>query len=74
MKAYKWGKEQLNGKWMIVCTSHEHVPMIEKSKDGKYCVRLINGKLSKNESFKDAEKKAIEIYKKYSKLNKKFEA
>lgn len=74
MKTYTWKKEQMNNKWMIVCSSHEHMPMIEKSKDGKYCVRLLNGKLSKNNSFKDAEKKAIEIYKKFSKFNKKFDA
>lgn len=43
-KAYKWGKEQ------------------------------INGKLSKSDSFKDAEKLAIDIYKKFNKLNKKFES
>lgn len=50
------GKEQINGKWYIVCTSHEHMTMIEKTKDGKYAVKCLNGKLSKSDSFKDAEK------------------
>jgi hypothetical protein len=73
-KAYKWGKEQINGKWYIVCTSHEHMPMIEKTKDGKYAVKCLNGKLSKCDNFKDAEKLAIDIYKKFNKLYKKFES
>lgn len=73
-KAYKWEKEQIQGKWYIVCTSHEHVPMIEKTKDGKYAVRCLNGKLSKSDSFKDAEKLAIDIYKKFSKFNKNFQS
>lgn len=72
-KAYKWGTEQLNGKWYLVCTSHEHVPMIEKCKDGKYGVKALNGKMSKCDSFKDAEKLALDIYKKFNKLNRKFE-
>ena len=73
MKAYKWSREQINGKWYLVCSSHEHVPMIEKSKDGTYGVRLQNGKMSKNKTFHDAEKIALDIYKKYTKFNRKFE-
>lgn len=73
-KIYRWDTEQINGKWYIVCTSHEHMPMIEKTKDGKYAVRCLNGKLSKSDSFKDAEKLALDIYKKFNKLNKKFES
>lgn len=72
-KAYKWEKQQIDGKWYIVCTSHKHVPMIEKTKDGKYAVKCLNGKLSKSDNFKDAEKLAIDIYKKFNKLNRKFE-
>ena len=49
------------------------MPMIEKTKDGKYAVKCLHGKISKSESFKDAEKLAINIYKKFSKLNRKFE-
>lgn len=52
-KAYKWEKEQI---------------------DGKYAVKCLNGKLSKSDSFKDAEKLAIDIYKKFNKLNRKFES
>ena len=72
-KAYKFEKQQIQGKWYTVCVSHEHFPMIEKTKDGKYAVKCLNGKLSKSESFKDAEKLAIDIYKKFRKLNRKFE-
>jgi hypothetical protein len=50
------------------------MPMIEKTKDGKYAVKCLNGKLSKCDNFKDAEKLAIDIYKKFNKLNKKFES
>ena len=32
---FKWHKEQINGKWYSVC-DHEHVPMIEHTKDDKY--------------------------------------
>lgn len=73
MKNYAFTKEQINGKWYIVCTSHEHMPMIEKTKDGKYAVKCLNGKLSKCDNFKDAEKLAIDIYKKFNKLNRKFQ-
>lgn len=73
-KIYRWGKEQINNKWYVVCTSHEHMPMIEKTRDGKYAVKCLNGKMSKCDNFKDAEKLAIDIYKKFNKLNKKFES
>jgi hypothetical protein len=72
MKVYKWQKEQLQNKWYSVCVSHEHMPLIEHTKDGKFAVKCLNGKLSKCDSFKDAEKLAIDIYKKFTKFNKKF--
>lgn len=69
-KSFKWKKELINGKWYSVC-DHEHVPMIEHTKDDKYKVR--NGKAILHESFADAEKLAIETYKKFEKFNKSFE-
>lgn len=71
---FKWHKEQINGKWYSVC-DHEHVPMIEHTKDDKYKVRNCNcnGKAILHESFADAEKLAIETYKKFEKFNKSFE-
>jgi hypothetical protein len=69
---FKWHKEQINGKWYSVC-NHEHVPMIEHTKDDKYKVRNCNGKAILHESFADAEKLAIETYKKFEKFNKNFE-
>jgi len=72
-KNYTWTKENINGKWYSVCTSHEHVPMIAHLKDGSYKVEA--GKRSRIEKeFKSAMKYALEIYKKDSKLNKKFVA
>ena len=59
---FRWHKEQINGKWYSVC-DHEHVPMIEHTKDDKYKVRNCNGKAVLHESFADAEKLAIETYK-----------
>ena len=41
--SFKWKKELINGKWYSVC-DHEHVPMIEHTKDDKYKVRNCNGK------------------------------
>ena len=69
---FRWHKEQINGKWYSVC-DHEHVPMIEHTKDDKYKVRNCNGKAILHESFADAEKLAIETYKKFEKFNKSFE-
>ena len=69
---FKWHKEQINGKWYSVC-DHEHVPMIEHTKDDKYKVRNCNGKAILHESFADAEKLAIETYKKFEKFNKSFD-
>ena len=43
-KAYKWEKQQIDGKWYSVCTSHEHVPMIKHNPDGTYSVKDSNGK------------------------------
>lgn len=70
--SFKWKKELINGKWYSVC-DHEHVPMIEHTKDDKYKVRNCNGKAILHESFADAEKLAIETYKKFEKFNKSFE-
>lgn len=43
-KAYKFEKQQINGKWYTVCVSHEHFPMIEHCKDGRYKVTGSDGK------------------------------
>ena len=40
---FKWHKELIDGKWYSVC-DHEHVPMIEHTRDDKYKVRNCNGK------------------------------
>ena len=48
-------------------------PMIEHTKDDKYKVRNCNGKAILHNSFADAEKLAIETYKKFEKFNKSFE-
>lgn len=34
---FKWHNEQINGKWYSVC-DHEHVPMIEHTKDDKFAI------------------------------------
>ena len=47
--------------------------MIEHTKDDKYKVRNCNGKAILHNSFADAEKLAIETYKKFEKFNKSFE-
>ena len=70
--SFKWKKELINGKWYSVC-DHEHVPMIEHTKDDKYKVRNSNGKAILHESFADAEKLAIETYKKFEKFDKSFQ-
>lgn len=57
---FKWYKEQINGKWYSVC-DHEHVPMIEHTKDDKYKVRNCNGKAILHESFADAEKQQSKL-------------
>ena len=43
------------------------------TKDDKYKVRNCNGKAILHENFADAEKLAIETYKKFEKFNKSFE-
>ena len=45
----------------------------EHTKDDKYKVRNCNGKAILHENFADAEKLAIETYKKFEKFNKSFE-
>ena len=69
---FKWHKEQINGKWYSVC-DHEHVPMIEHTKDGKYKLRNANGKAVLHEDFSNAVKLALEVYEKFKKFNKTFE-
>lgn len=69
---FKWHKELIDGKWYSVC-DHEHVPMIEHTKDDKYKVRNCNGKAILHQDFASAEKLAIETYKKFEKFNKSFE-
>ena len=69
---FKWHKEQLNGKWFSVC-DHEHVPMIEQTKDGKYKVRNANGKAVLHENYCDAVKLAIEVWEKFKKLNREWD-
>lgn len=49
-KAYKFEKQQINGKWYTVCTSHEHMPMIEHCKDGRYKVTGCDGKTVSDET------------------------
>lgn len=71
-KAYKWGKEQINGKWYSVCISHEHVPMIKHNVDGTYTVKDCNGKPRIEKEWKNAQKFAIETFKKFEKFNKRF--
>lgn len=73
-KAYKWAKEQINGKWYSVCTSHKHMPMIEHCKDGRYKVTGSDGKSRLEKEFGDAMKFAIQTYKKMAKFNKNFDA
>lgn len=68
---FKWHKELIDGKWYSVC-DHEHVPMIENCKDGKFKVRNSNGKAILHENYTDAVKLALEVYAKFKKLNKEF--
>lgn len=72
-KAYKWSKEQINGKWYSVCTNYEHMPMIEHCKDGRYKVTGSDGKSRIEKEFGDAMKFAIQTFKKMSKFNKEFD-
>lgn len=73
-KAYKWEKEQIGGKWYSVCVSHEHVPMIKHNVDGTYTVKDCNGKPRIEKEWKNAQKFAIETFKKFAKFNKTFES
>lgn len=68
----KWDKELVNGKWYSVADV-EHVPMIEHCKNGWYKVRNCNGKAIIHKNFTDAKKLAIETYRKFDKLNKRFD-
>ena len=67
---FKWHREQLGGKWFSVC-DHEHVPMIERTKDGKYKLRNANGKAVLHGDYTDAVKLALDVYEKFRKLNRK---
>lgn len=72
-KAYKFEKQQINGKWYTVCTSHEHMPMIEHCKDGRYKVTGCDGKTRLEKEFVDAKKFAIQTFKKMKAWNHKFD-
>ena len=69
---FKWHKEQIGAKWFSVC-DHEHVPMIEHTKDGKYKLRNANGKAVLHENYEDAVKLALEVWEKFKKLNRTWE-
>ena len=73
-KAYQWEKQQINNKWYSVSISHEHVPLIKHNSDGTFTVKDSNGKPRVEKEWKDAQKFAIEVYKKFCKCNKSFEA
>ena len=72
-KAYQFEKQQINGKWYTVCTTHEHMPMIEHCKDGRYKVTGSNGKTRLEKEFGDAIKFAIETYRRMTKFNKNWD-
>ena len=72
-KAYKFEKQQLGNKWVLVCVSHEHFPMVESCKDGTYKVQGSNGKPRIERVFNDAMKFAMEEYKRMAKFNKKWD-
>ena len=61
----------MNGKWFSVC-DHEHVPMIEHTKDCKYKLRNVNGKAVLHENYTDVIKLAIEVWEKFKKLNREW--
>lgn len=73
MKTYTFEKQQINGKWYSVCISHEHVPMIEHCKDGKYKTVGKDGKARFEDSFANAKKFAIQTYKHMTKFNKNWD-
>ena len=73
MKAFTFDTEQINGKWVIVCTSHEHFPMIEKLKTGEYKVKGADGKPRIEKEYKAAMKFVKETVKRMLKFNKKWE-
>lgn len=72
-KAYKFEKQQINGKWYSVCISHEHMPMIEHCKDGRYKVTGSDGKSRLEDEFNDAKKFAIQTFKKMAKFNRNWD-
>ena len=73
MKTFKFETEQINGRWVIVCTSHEHFPMIEKLKTGEYKVKGADGKPRIEKEFKAAMKFAKETFKRMQRFNKRWE-
>ena len=73
MKNYQWGKQQINNKWYTVCISHEHMPMIENTKDGRYKVTGSDGKIRIEKEFLDAKKFAIQTFKRMAKFNKNWD-
>lgn len=72
-KAYKFEKQQLNTKWVLVCVSHEYFPMIESCKDGTYKVHGSNGKVRIEREFNSAMKFAMEEHKRMAKFNKNWD-
>lgn len=72
-KIFKFSTEQINGKWCIVCTSHEHFPIIEKLKTGEFKVKGVDGKPRIEKEYKDALKFATETFKRMAKYNKQWD-
>lgn len=72
-KSFEFKSEQINGKWCVVCTSHEHFPIIEKLKTGEYKVKGVDGKPRIEKEFNDAMKFAKETFKRLSKFNKQWD-
>ena len=69
---YEWKKELIEGKWYSVCSNAEHVPMIEHCKDETYKVIGSDGKSRIEKEYKDAQKFAIQTFKRMSKFNRKW--
>lgn len=74
MKTFKFETQQMNGKWVIVCISHKHFPMIEKLKTGEYKVKGVDGKPRIEKEYKSALKFAKETFKRMAKFNKEWDA
>ena len=73
MKTYQFERQQMGGKWVLVCVSHEHFPMIEFCKDGTYKVRGSDGKARVERELGSAVKFATEEHKKMAKFNRNWD-